>query len=130
VLQGPTLLKYDAATLKQAGSLDLSSLVSTTVGPPPPAAFLISEGNVLVVIGDLFVRVDAASLEVKAKGTLPTVEMGRPGPAALELHGTTLYVVRCGQILAINIEDGKVIAQGTLPAPPAPPEPPDRAPMQ
>ena len=87
VLMGGTLLKYDAATLVQAGSLEL--LTKTDLPAPPGGApadaplplihgqMIVSSANtelILIVIADKFFSVDAATLQVVAKSTLPKPE--------------------------------------------------------
>ena len=169
VLAGPTLVKYNASTLKQEGTLQLLEKRNEPgvqgegpqMPPPPPgpAQMLIApDALVLIVAGDQFFRLDAATMQVKAKGALPRPTgpgdgnmppmpgpgmppppgqgpgmEGGPGmppfprgpmgpPPALptmELLGKTLYVQRGPQIVAINVNDGKVIAQAELPKPPA-----------
>jgi hypothetical protein len=48
---------------------------------------------------------------------------GPPGPhpprPALELSGQTLYLLRGPSVVAIDITDGSVVGQATLPPPPA-----------
>jgi hypothetical protein len=123
---------------------------------PMAGAMLITPGaneQVLVVIGDQFFRLEAATLTVKAKATLPAPELpnanppmdpgapdaagppegpggpGGPGgmgggrPAELSLKGVTLYVLRGPQIVAVNTVDGKVTGTAMLPMP-VPPAPP------
>ncbi len=106
---------------------------------------------VLVVINDRFFSVDAATMQIVAKTDLPKPEVGPPasetakkvqkprnpgsGPKDgaqivkplmppifhLELSGSTLYVIRGPNIIAININNGDITGQAELPKPPAPP---------
>ena len=151
VLAGPSLIKYDATTLKQQAVLELakpkdgqSSTDSQDRPPMPPmlsANMMLTSGAdnttlVLIVIGNKFYSIDAATLSIKAQATLPKLQMpelggdnARPdGPGMpcmmarpeMELLGNTLYVQQAHQIVAIGITDGHIIAQTTLPKPPQP----------
>lgn len=142
ILAGPSLVKYNAATLKQEGTLQLlekKDSTSTDQPPMPPAPadmLLVSGSNIVVVIaGDNFFIVDATALTVTAKGTLPklqapdqatgsdTTSVPCPPPAGratIQVSGSTLYVLRADQLVAVNIKDGSIAAQTTLPKPPKP----------
>lgn len=156
VLMGATLTKY-TPELKEAGTLKLiDSATSTTSGQPkPPAAgvMLIAPGvkeKVLVIIGEKFFSVDAATLTIAAKAALPKIEQPAPpdsgtalddqpapggpggpgmpgcpmmkpmGPPPFELQGKILYAMRLPQIFGINIEDGSIVGPVTLPKPDLP----------
>ena len=146
VLTGLTLHKYDPA-LTEHKELKLADEPAGDVGrpmPPRPALMLIAGGaseKVLVLVGDDFYSVDAATLSVTAKATLPAIKppdqegettpgpgpgpgpgmrpMGPPLPV-VELVGQTLYVQRANQIIGISITDGKLVGPATLPKPPMP----------
>ena len=154
VLFGDTLTKYDAA-LAQKGSLKLGDQGATQDPQRPPmpmpTIMLLTPGaseKVLVFIGDRFFSIDAASLSVTAKATLPPMPtppppgdnpnppgdgggqigpgepgrrpmpMGPPMPVGLELQGNVLYMLRGPQILGVNIQDGKIVGPAALPKPP------------
>ncbi len=145
VLAGPTLVRYspDLAEQDTVQLLDATRTSGTAAEPPACGAMLIvpAEGDaaekLLVVIGDKFFAVDAQTLGIIATGTLPDVELpadqqttakgsGKhgpagppPGPGALEYHDAALYVQRGPAIIAVNVEDGSVMGQATLPKPPA-----------
>ncbi len=147
VLAGCTLVKYDAA-LKEVGTLNLGEQSTSATDKPPmpkPGEVLFSAGSgsagdkILIVMGDEFYCIDATTLKVTVKATLPVVEPPKqenadtqtmqtgkgpggppPAKAILKLNGQTLYIVRGPQIVAINIADGTVTGQNTLPKPPAP----------
>jgi hypothetical protein len=90
VMVGGNLVKYDTATLKQAGQLKLIEQPKPPTGdegfqPPPmmgPTAMLVAPGAngtlILAVVGDRFFSVKAASLELAGKCILP--ELKRPEP--------------------------------------------------
>jgi len=150
VLQGGVLLKYDAATLKQVGRIVLlqprDAESGDQPGPPhmgPPAGTLrVHEGNVLAVLADQFVVVNAASFKVTAKATIPAparqdappedvnADAGfrRPPMAPqcmmLKTVGETAYLQRGPELLAVSIANGKVTATGELPLPARPENPP------
>lgn len=141
VLLGGTLTKLDPVTLNQEGSLQLIEKPADRGGstqnnwpplPPPHGTLLIAPGShemVLVVIGDRFFRIDAAQFTVVANSTLPKPEPPKsqnapdqnrqpaPPPQTVELHGSILYVVSGPQIVAVNITDGSVVGETTLPKP-------------
>lgn len=86
VLAGPTLVKYDAATLQRKGSIDLVTKPGNPPGreggrpgmpprQPAPAELLLAKldgiEQILIVTGDEFIRVDSDSLKVAARGKLP-----------------------------------------------------------
>jgi len=148
VLQGPTLLKYDPATLALKGQLALADPAAEQaaagdgngqpMGHPKPIAFLPAGDDVLVVAGDTFIRVDGKTMQKAVTGTLPTVTLPTPPdnagdgmappppnfPPMLELNGTTLYVERGPSLVAVNTADGTVTAKATLPTPANMPTPP------
>lgn len=159
VLTSGALYKLEADTLTQVGSLQLIEKQATQgkgsqtgnqqQAPPAGGAMIVAAGKVLVVIGDQFFSIDATSLEIVAKTTLPKPsdgqnvgsagtrsvkgkngqggqgsqggqgngQQGPPPPATLELQGTTLYVAHGPQIIAVNIDDGTILGQATLPKP-------------
>jgi hypothetical protein len=153
ILNAAVLGKFDAMTLEKQATLEL-------FGPMPAVpdrnadnatvqayrneqnkrqdtpALLTGENGLLVVIGDMFFRVDVADLTIKATGSFAPV----PPPAAvidgavavpaiptirqpnmqgvtplLQLEGTTLFILRGTTLTALNTDDGKVISQLTLP---------------
>jgi hypothetical protein len=95
VLQGWTLARYDATSLKQLGSVQLGkggarmpAAGERANGMPmmgmPPAAFLITgdaaKAEVLVVAGDTFYRINAAEdMTIAVKTTLPPARSGMGG---------------------------------------------------
>jgi len=156
VLTGNVLTKYDSA-LAQNGSIKLevpkqqSDDVQRPMGPPPTHMLLSSGANekVIVLIGDQFFSVDAASFKIAAKAKLPAVKlptppdnapvppqdgpapgmppmmgppMGQAMPVGLELRGDVLYMLRGPQIIGININDGKIVGPAELPKPQPPSE--------
>lgn len=150
VLAGPNLVKYDPKTLAQTGVYTLpaptASGDSNNQHPPMPPHIVMLVAtidglgeNVLLIAGDQFLRIDGATLQVKAKGTLPKVEMpappqgGQGGPDGMrppmgamgappmpELKGSMLYIQRMDQIFAINVTDGSITGAATLPKPQPP----------
>lgn len=139
VLQSGELVKYDGATLKEEGTAQIAE--KTTAAPagrnangqqPPagvgPAAFLISDGNILLVAGNTFYRIDSKTMNIAKQTALPTPDATagqggmRPpmGPPQLELGGKTLFVVTGNRLYSINIAEAKVTGQVELklPAPP------------
>lgn len=137
VVRGGVLAKYDPQTLEAGGLVEL-------FGPLPddgnkanaqanldklrrlmPGGMLVTEQNLLIVIGEHFFRVNRATLEVKVNVSLFQDQALAPAerllavaaPPALSLNGATLYVTRGSQLLAVNWEDGKVRAIGALPDP-------------
>jgi len=153
VLIGNTLTKYDTA-LAEKRSLKLvdQSGAPDPQGPmpPKPTIMLLTPGaneKVLVLIGERFFSVDAGSLTVTARATLPPLPappppgdggnppgdqmvpggpgrppMGPPMPVGLELQGDVLYMLRGPQVLGVNIQDGKIVGPTDLPKPPLPGE--------
>ncbi|MHB9134552.1 MAG: hypothetical protein ACYDBB_26055 [Armatimonadota bacterium] len=95
VLQGVTLTKYDAGSLKQSGSVQLGNAAGQQVapdrnangmppmGPPPAVAFLITAGKkaeVLAIAGDTFYRINAQDMTVTVKSSLPALQVGQGRP--------------------------------------------------
>lgn len=154
ILTGATLTKY-TPELKEAGSLKLIDDANTSNADQQPrlpatGILLIAPGakeKVLVIIGEKFFSVDAATLTVVAKATLPKFEQPTPpdggagmdnqptpggpgmprgpmmrpmGPPPFELQGKILYGMRLPQIFGINIEDGSIVGPITLPKPELP----------
>lgn len=93
VLQGLTLAKYDADTVKPAGVVNLVDNIAQPTAPangagmrpmrpPLPGLLLIvgedADANVLIVSGDNFFRLQASDLKVLVKATLPA----QPQPQA------------------------------------------------
>ncbi|MHB0937920.1 MAG: YncE family protein [Armatimonadota bacterium] len=135
VLQAGELVKYDAATLKEEGAVQIAD--RTTAAPagndrpqPPagagPAALLISDGNILLVAGSTFYRIDGKTMKIAKQTALPTPDQQqggmRPpmGQPQLELGGKSLFVVTGNRLYSIDIAGGKVTGQVELklPAPP------------
>lgn len=139
VLQGGELVKYDGATLKEKGTALIAD--TTTAAPtgrnangqqPPagagPAAFLISDDNILLIAGNTFYRIDSDTMKIEKQSALSTPDadagqggMRRPtGPPQLELGGKTLFVVTGNRLYSIDTAAGKVTGQIELklPAPP------------
>jgi hypothetical protein len=88
-----------------------------------PAAWVPQGPDLLVVIGDQYLRVEVATLVIKVnvslavKAELVPDRIGTMGtPPTLLVAGTTLYLTRGTELLAINVADGKVLTRGTLPA--------------
>lgn len=149
-LLGGLLVKFDAATLQQTGTLQLLDRPAPPpdgaqgdrppMGPPRGQLMLADatsgHGKVLALFGDQLFIVDAVTLKLANKVVLPKPPpppgqgngdanqgppprpmSGPPMPAALDLHGQMLYVLRGPQITAINITDGSIAAQAMLPMP-------------
>ena len=85
LLNGFTLTRHDAQTLKQTGSVTLEAATPPATegaeGQPPfqPRPFLLTagEGNaasVIVIAGDTFYRISAKDMKVVVKSTLPAVQ--------------------------------------------------------
>jgi hypothetical protein len=159
-LLGPALVKYSVDLASQETLVLLqppAAREDDEARPMPPSmggVIVISPATggrgeiVVVLLGDQFFSIEAATLNVIANTTLPKLEPpsegagtqrtarsrggngdNQPGngqvgppplPPMLELHGRTLYVQRGPQIMAINILDGTMIGQNTLPKPPEP----------
>lgn len=136
VVRGGVLAKYDAKTLDAVGMVEL-------FGPLPeenkanaqvnldrlrrllPGAMLVTNTDLMVVIGEQFFRVDRATLEEKVSVSLFQDQVLAPAerliavaaPPVLTLDGATLYVTRGSQLLAVTWQDGHVRAVGMLPDP-------------
>jgi len=90
-----------------------------------PTAMLASGNDLLILVGDQFFRVDIPTQEIKASVSLvPEKELVRNNGRlmfamlampTLELHDKTLYITRGDQLFAVNIDDGTVLASGTMP---------------
>lgn len=150
LLTGNTLTKYDEAlAIQKTITLDGQSNSSDSQRPqrPRPAMMLLNGAGdkVLVLMGDEFFSIDAASLTVIAKATLPALpavgpppadggnppdgggqmgpggpgrpQMGQPMPGGLELQGNVLYMLRGPQIIGINITNGTLVGPVSLPKP-------------
>ena len=94
VLQGLTLSKYEADTMKLLATLELTDLYAPAapaanlpappasdenrplppdrpVPPPPPGALLLTDTSLLVVIGNNYYNIDTATLTLKVQTELP-----------------------------------------------------------
>ena len=95
VLEGTTLTKYDAATLKQLGNLQLVENIAAKadatagnnagrpkMGQTSDGAFLVvkidNTENLLVIAGDQFTRITAQDFKVAVKQALPVAQMAPP----------------------------------------------------
>jgi hypothetical protein len=136
VVRGGVLAKYDPKTLDARGVIEL-------FGPLPeenkanaqvnlermrrlmPGAMLCTAQELMIVIGEQFFRVDRVTLEAKVSVSLFQDQVLAPAerliavaaPPVLSLEGNTLYVTRGSLLLAVNWQDGRVRAAGTLPDP-------------
>ncbi len=137
VVRGGVLAKYDPRSLETEGLVEL-------FGPAPaegnkanplanmerlkrlmPGAMLVTEKELLIVIGEHFFRVDRGTLEVLVSVSLFKEQALAPAerllavaaPPVLALNGNTLYVTRGNHLLAVNWLDGKVRGMGVLPDP-------------
>ena len=90
-----------------------------------PAAMLAQGDDVLIVVGEQYFRVDAATLDVKVNTPLGNpfqpnqYEMMRLREASdptLSVRDKTLYVAMVDKVVAVNIADGVVLARGQMPA--------------
>lgn len=144
VLRGGVLAKYDATTLdmqtmvelfgpmpalpagENGGAADKQRWLLEQAKRLMPAAMLQTGNDLLLVISEQFFRVDTATLKLKVKATLaPDGDLAQNiarrllstfAVPALELHDTTLYIAHGDQLLSVNINDGKILATGALPA--------------
>ena len=99
-----------------------------------PALMIASKDSLLVVIGNGFGRINQQTMKLEAKASLlpPTATPPNGGdqqaPPILQflapaeptpgyvLAGTTLYLMRGKEVLAINTTDGTILARTSLPA--------------
>ncbi|HOF86616.1 MAG TPA: hypothetical protein PLZ36_00750 [Armatimonadota bacterium] len=89
-----------------------------------PAILLVKDGDLLLVTGDIFARINQDTLKVEATANLKdpaeTADPNQrgvrqePAPGYL-LVNTTLYLLRSKDILSVEITDGKLTRQ-PLPA--------------
>ncbi len=89
-----------------------------------PAILLVKDGDLLLVTGDIFARINQDTLKVEAtanlKDSTETADLNQrgfrqdPAPGYL-LVNTTLYLLRAKEIVSVNIADGKLTRQ-PLPA--------------
>ena len=144
VMQGNTLLKYPPTLQGTPAKLDLGTPAAAENAPrnhPQPGTFLLAGDDVLLVLGGTYYRVDGKALTITKKITLPALTQpalsaggGQQMPPRtphpeLVLNNHTLYVLRGASMVALNIEDGTILGQATLPKPSdAPPTPPNDAP--
>lgn len=142
-LRNGVLVKFDAATLKEAQLLEI-------FGPMPErpadnadreamqkymadmqqrraaAVMLVKDNSLLVIIGDGFARINQDTLEVEATADLKNpADAGAAGAAAgartvepaptCLLVEDTLYLLRSREVLSISVTDGKILARSPLP---------------
>ncbi|MCE5313533.1 MAG: hypothetical protein ABFD49_02015 [Armatimonadota bacterium] len=149
-LDGGALTKFETGTLKELGKLDLLGKIETSKpdacgpdmnrpGPIPERGIMLFAKNgadIIVILGDQFFRIDAATFKIVTHATIakperPAHSPGAPGARDMgvtprpsvdfpELQGRTLYMTQADGILAIDIDTGKVTGQAALHAAPAP----------
>lgn len=107
-----------------------------------PAEMLLSGSNLLLVTGEKFIKIETASFKIKIETNLPPMfrpDMGKgrmdgqepmrddqmgmmqPEPMPmmspmpeLKILGGILYILRGEQVIAVNIDTGKVMADNNL----------------
>jgi hypothetical protein len=139
-LRSGVLIKSDVATLKQNAELQLLGPAPTMPADRTdqaamqdfrtqmmkrmaPALMFATNDSLIVIIGDGFWRISQDTLTAAANTSLaapvdPNAPVGRPmaepAPGYL-LDGTTLYLMRAKEEMAINITDGTILARVALP---------------
>ncbi len=122
-LVGSILIKCNATTLKQVDMIQLldneanesndaqSGQPNQMATPQPSAALLLTPGDtnkcVLVVIGDDFINVDADTMQINARGKLPTLPV-------------TTLTMRPAAHTPRQAAEGSDSGSADMPAPPAP----------
>ncbi len=142
VLRNGVLAKLDPKTLHPIGMLELFGPVADApVNDKPtleermrrqleqarrvlPAAIQLRDTEALIVIGEQFFRVDLAKMEMRVNASLVPAAMPLNFERVatlllqpvLDAEDDTLYVVRGNRVAALRVTDGKVLADGPLPA--------------